>query len=612
MRRFLIAFISLAAFAASALLLPPASQAQTNIPRLDYRERTLANGLKIYSVEDHSSPTVAIQVWYHVGSKDDPPGRSGFAHLFEHLMFKSTKHMKSEMLDRLTEDVGGVNNAFTADDVTVYYETVPSNYLETLLWAEADRLATLNVDDPNWRCCINLYIAVSGLKFDGSSTIYGHKTLFMQQSHPNFKSERAVVQEEFRQSVLAPPYGKLDYLLTSQKSYVTHPYKRPTIGSIEDLDAATLADVRLFHDTFYRPSNATLIVAGDFDRNQLDAWVNKYFTGIQNPNTTLPRVTIKEPARTALHRYTEYGANVPLPAVEFTYLIPPKADADIYALRVAQSILAGGESSRLYRSLVYEQQLAQSAEGSADLREDAGLFVFKTTLASGKKPDDAERAMLAEISRMQNEPVTLAELNKAKNQLVTTQLRERETNNGKALALGDAVVIQGNANRVNTDINQLQSVTAADVQRVMRKYFTEANRVVINYLSETERTAQNDSDNPTPTNNRVPDTVGNPAQTPQQRKPIVINAGVLNGKAKDKPIPTYPDEAKKAGIYGTVAVKILVDEQGNVVAARAISGPPSLRKAAEEGALHTKFSPTLLAGKPVKVSGTISFNFKPK
>jgi zinc protease len=180
MRRFLIAFISLAAVAASGVLLPPISRAQTNVPRLDYHERTLANGLKIYSVEDHSSPTVAIQMWYHVGSKDDPQGRSGFAHLFEHLMFKSTKHMKSEMLDRLTEDVGGVNNAFTTDDVTVYYETVPSNYLETLIWAEADRLSSLNVDDPN------------------------------------FKSERAVVQEEFRQSVLAPPYGKLDYLLTSQ------------------------------------------------------------------------------------------------------------------------------------------------------------------------------------------------------------------------------------------------------------------------------------------------------------------------------------------------------------------------------------------------------------
>lgn len=571
MRRFLIAFISLAAVAASALLLPPASHAQANIPRLDYRERTLANGLKIYSVEDHSSPTVAIQVWYHVGSKDDPPGRSGFAHLFEHLMFKSTKHMKSEMLDRLTEDVGGVNNAFTADDVTVYYETVPSNYLETLLWAEADRLSSLNVDDPN------------------------------------FKSERAVVQEEFRQSVLAPPYGKLDYLLTSQKSYVTHPYKRPTIGSIEDLDAATLADVRLFHDTFYRPSNATLIVAGDFDRNQLDAWVNKYFTGIQNPNTTLPRVTIKEPARTALHRYTEYGANVPLPAVEFTYLIPPKADADIYALRVAQSILAGGESSRLYRSLVYEQQLAQSAEGSADLREDAGLFVFKTTLASGKKPDDAERAMLAEISRMQNEPVTLAELNKAKNQLVTTQLRERETNNGKALALGDAVVIQGNANRVNTDINQLQSVTAADVQRVMRKYFTDTNRVVINYLPEAMKTAENGANSSLQTANEETNGQLRTSQSIDDSK--VVRGGVLNGRLISRPVLKYPKAARKARITGNVTVQIIVDEQGKVIRSAAISGPEELRPAAETAAKEAQFSPTLLGGAPVKVSGTITFNF---
>ncbi len=571
MRRFLIAFISLAAFAASAVLLPPISRAQTNVPRLDYRERTLANGLKIYSIEDHSSPTVAIQVWYHVGSKDDPQGRSGFAHLFEHLMFKSTKHMKSEMLDRLTEDVGGVNNAFTADDVTVYYETVPSNYLETLIWAEADRLAALNVDDPN------------------------------------FKSERAVVQEEFRQSVLAPPYGKLDYLLTSQKSYTTHPYKRPTIGSIEDLDAATLSDVRLFHDTFYRPSNATLIVAGDFDRNQLDAWVNKYFTGIQNPNASLPRVTIKEPSRTAMHRYTEYGANVPLPAVEFTYLIPPKADADIYALRVAQAVLASGESSRLYRSLVYEQQLAQSAEGSADLREDTGLFVFKTTLASGKKPDDGERAMLAEISRMQNEPVTIAELNKAKNQLVTAQLRERETNNGKALALGDAVVIQGNANRVNTDINQLQSVTATDIQRVMRKYFTEANRVVINYLPEAMKTAENGANSSLQTASEETNGQLRTSQSIDDSK--VVRGGVLNGRLISRPVLKYPKAARKARITGNVTVQIIVDEQGKVVRSTAISGPEELRPAAETAAKEARFSPTLLGGAPVKVSGTITFNF---
>src|SRR5687768_2710624 len=177
--------------------------AQTRMPQLVFKDRTLPNGLRVLSAADRSSPTVAIQVWYHVGSKDDPQSRSGFAHLFEHIMFKSTKNMKSEMMDRLTEDVGGFNNAFTNDDVTVYFEVVPSNYLETLLWAEADRLSGLTVDEPN------------------------------------FKSERSVVQEEFRQSYLAPPYGMLDYLI-EQQSFTKHPYKRPTIGSIEDLDAASL------------------------------------------------------------------------------------------------------------------------------------------------------------------------------------------------------------------------------------------------------------------------------------------------------------------------------------------------------------------------------------
>src|SRR5919112_6544622 len=187
--------------------------AQTRMPQLKYTDRTLPNGMRVLSAPDSSSPTVAIQVWYHVGSKDDPQNRSGFAHLFEHIMFKSTKNMKSEMMDRLTEDVGGYNNAFTADDVTVYYEVVPSNYLETLLWAEAERMGSLNVDDAN------------------------------------FKSERDVVKEEFRSRVLAPPYGRLFYLM-DQKSFVKHPYKRPGIGSIEELDAATLPDVQNFHSTF--------------------------------------------------------------------------------------------------------------------------------------------------------------------------------------------------------------------------------------------------------------------------------------------------------------------------------------------------------------------------
>lgn len=447
-RRFLLTLIGFPIIA----LLAIGARAQTKLPRMVYRERTLANGMRVLSVVDKSSPTVAINVWYHVGSKDDPDQRSGFAHLFEHIMFKSTKNMKAEMMDRLTEDVGGNNNAFTEDDVTVYFEIVPSNYLETLLWAEADRLSGLTVDDES------------------------------------FHSERDVVKEEYRTSVLAPPYGKFFYMI-QQKSFTIHPYKRPTIGSIEDLDAATTENVKKFHDTYYRPDNATLLVVGDFDPKQLDAWVDKYFATIPKPNLPLPRVQTKEPERTGEKRFTEYGANVPLPGVAITYLIPSQKSADAPALTMADIILSQGRSSRLYQSLIYQQQVAQSANANADLKEDLGLFELTAIVAAGKKPEEAESSLQAEIKKLQDAPVSNAELEKAKTQIITGQLRQRETNNGKANALGQAAVLLGDPNRVNTELEELQAVTAADVQRVAKKYFTDQNRYVFFYLPESMRPA---------------------------------------------------------------------------------------------------------------------------
>ncbi len=451
--KILVVTLALLVFSGSLLT---GAQAQVAMPRLDFRDRKLANGLRVISLEDHSSPTVAIQVWYKVGSKDDPEGRSGFAHLFEHMMFKSTRNMKDEMMDRLTEDVGGFNNASTWDDYTNYYEVVPSNYLETLLWAEADRMASLTVDEKN------------------------------------FTSERAVVQEEFRSRILAPPYGRLFYAI-EKRSFTTHPYRRPGIGSLEELDAATIDDVKAFFKTFYRPDNATLIVVGDFDAKQLDGWVDKYFGRVPKPDQALPRVTVKEPARTAEQRFTETGPNVPLPAVAITYLAPPVASDDSYALRVAESILGNGESSRLYQSLVYKQQVAAEAFAQADLREDAGLFVFGAILASEKLPAEAERALLAELKRVQDEPVSQAELDKAKSQLLTNIIRERETSNGKAIALGRAAVLLGEAQSVNTEVAKLQSVSAADVQRVMKKYFSDKNRVVITYQAEAAKEKPSDA-----------------------------------------------------------------------------------------------------------------------
>jgi zinc protease len=429
------------------VLLIAASAAAASFPPINYRHRTLANGLEVYSIEDHATPTVAINVWYRVGSKNDPEGRSGFAHLFEHIMFKATAHMKSEMLDRLTEDVGGMNNAYTHPDRTVYYEVVPSNYLQTLLWAEGERMGSLTVDEAN------------------------------------FKSERDVVKEEYRFRILAPSYGRFNYAITKD-SYAAHPYKRPGIGSIEELDASTLADVQAFHSTYYRPDNAVLIVAGDLDPKQFDTWVDRYLGAVPKPSTEIPRVTVKEPARTEEKHFAEHGANVPLPAVGLTWLIPEAQSDDTEPLEIASTILSDGDSSRLYQSLVYKKQLAQSANANADTREETGLFTVTAVMASGKKPEDGIAALREEITALAAKPVMTAELDKAKNLIITGALRERETNDGKAGALGEAVTQYHDASYVNRGLERLQAVTAADVQRVVKKYLIDAKAVVITYTSE--------------------------------------------------------------------------------------------------------------------------------
>jgi len=421
--------------------------ATVSITPIQYHHRTLSNGLQMYTVEDHSAPTVAIQVWYHVGSKDDPPGRSGFAHLFEHMMFKSTAHMKSEMMDRLTEDVGGYNNASTADDVTWYYEEVPSNYLQTLLWAEADRMGSLNVDEAN------------------------------------FNSEREVVKEEFRTSVLGNPYGLFYYDITKD-SFTTHPYRRPTIGSIEDLDASTLADVQKFHATYYRPDNATLVVAGDFDPKQLDAWVDRYLGAVPKPDSPIPHISVKEPPREEAKKITETGPNVPLPAVALTWLGPAASSADRYALDVAAAILAQGESSQLYQSLIYRQQIAQDVSADDDLREDLGLNVITATVASEKSPDVVIKAIESELKNLEEKPVSAAELAKAKNQLITDRLRRRETNDGKAFSIAYAATVLHDASEVNNGFRKLQAVTAADVKRVVDKYIKNQKSLTITYVSK--------------------------------------------------------------------------------------------------------------------------------
>jgi zinc protease len=427
----------------------PAAKTVT-VPAMTFKHFTLPNGLEVYSVEDHATPIVAVQVWYHVGSKDDPQGRSGFAHLFEHMMFKGNEHLTPDAFDNLTENIGGENNAYTADDVTVYHETVPSNYLNPILWAEAERMSALALNEAN------------------------------------FTSERDVVKEEYRQRIRANPYGEF-YLDIEKKSFAVHPYKRPGIGSIEDLDASKLPEVKAFHSTFYRPDNATLILVGDFKPEELEGWVKKYFGAIAKPSQKIPRVTVKEPARKADKRETSYSPRAPLPAIAVTYLGPSIRSEDSSALSLVGEILAGGESSRLYQTMVYEQQVAQSVSCDTDMREDLGLIAFRLVLASGKPIAEAEKSLNAEIEKVLKDGVTQAELDKAKNRFLTGKLMERETFNGKASALGHAVVVYGDATRVNTDLAKLQAVTVAQIKEVMNKYLTGKKKVVIEYLPEAMR-----------------------------------------------------------------------------------------------------------------------------
>jgi len=428
------------------------AKSAVSVPPLKFQHETLPNGLEVYSVEDHSSPTVAVQVWYHVGSKDDPDKRSGFAHLFEHMMFKGNEHLTPDAFQNLTENIGGENNAFTAEDMTVYHEVVPSNYLNPILWAEAERMSSLAVNEKN------------------------------------FNSERDVVKEEYRQRILANPFGEFS-LDSIGNSYAVHPYKRPGIGSIADLDASKLPEVRAFHSTFYRPDNATLVVVGDFQPDELRAWVQKYFGAIKKPSEKIPRVTLQEPPRKEDKQIVKYSPKVPLPAVAVTYLGPSIRSDDAPALALAAEILSGGESSRLYQSLVYEQQIAQQASFSPDLHEDIGLLTVQLILASGKKPVDAEKALGAQLDKILKEDVTPEELAKAKNRFLTGQLIQRETNNGKASDLGGAAVLYGDPNRVNTDLAKLQAVTAAQIKEVLNRYVSGKKRVVIEYLPEALKSA---------------------------------------------------------------------------------------------------------------------------
>jgi zinc protease len=442
--------LSAVAVAAGACAIAVAAlDAAVRPPKLQYEISTLPNGLTVVLEEDHSVPIVHLNLTYHVGSKNERPGRTGFAHLFEHLMFKGSKNVEAEAHTSMIASIGGQANAFTTEDETTFWETFPSQFLPMALWLEADRMATLRI------------------------------------TSETFVSEREVVKEERRLRVDNQPYGRLNEIIYDQ-AFTTHPYKHVPIGSMVDLDAATVDDVRDFYQTFYVPENATLTIVGDLDSTQALQLVSQYLGRVPKAARPVPRDIPKEPPQPAERRVT-LTEPWPLPAVVVAYHITYDGNPDSYPLHIAGKVLSDGQSSRIYKKLVYEQQIAVAAFGGPNLIEDPNLFYAVAIVQPGRTPDQVIAALIAEFDRLKNDPITDRELQRTKNQFARDYILNRESDQEKARVLSHAVVIHHDIKTADGEFDIFQSLTAADVQRVAKTYFTANNRTVLTLLPEAQR-----------------------------------------------------------------------------------------------------------------------------
>ncbi len=428
----------------SVVAIHPGATAATRPPKFNYTMTTLPNGLKVVFLEDHSTPIVHAEIWYHVGSKNEKAGRTGFAHLFEHMMFKGSKNVEPEGHPSWISSIGGQSNAFTTEDATVFWQTTPAQYLPLVLWLEADRMASLRIDDAA------------------------------------FKTEREVVKEERRMRIDNQPYGRLNEIIYDA-AFTVHPYKHPTIGSMKDLEAASIDDVRDFFRTYYVPENATLVLVGDFDTKEATSLVAQYLGRVAKAKQPVPRDIPQEPAQTKERRMT-VEENWPLPAVVVAHHITFDGNPDSYPLHIASKVLSDGQSSRIYRKLVYEKQLALAAFGGGNIIEDPNLFYAVAIVQPGKTTGETINALIAELDRLRNEPISAGELQQAKNQFARDYIFSRESNKDKAQQLGHAAVIHNDVKTADGEFDIFMNMTADDVQRVARKYFTAENRLVMTIM----------------------------------------------------------------------------------------------------------------------------------
>jgi zinc protease len=442
--------VALCALAGAALAQTPkpatakAASASISIP---FEKYALPNGLTVVLAPDHAVPTVTVNIIYHVGSKNEQAGRTGFAHLFEHTMFTGSVHVPYGMQDRLTEGVGGANNAFTTNDVTNYYDyNLPSNYLEDALWLEADRLG--------W-----LLPALDSTKYN---------------------AQRDIVKNERRQSYDNQPYGRAAEIIGTAMYPSSNPYSWPVIGSMTDLSAATLEDVKNFFRTYYVPNNAALIVTGDFDPAQAKAWITKYFTEVPRGKPVVrPKVSS---VTMAAEKRLYYEDRVQIPRLYVSWPVIGAKNDDTYALDVLADILTGSRTARLTKDLVYDKQWAASVTSSNNTNEDAGEFQITVNPRPGHTLTELEAETDTVLARFRREGPTADEMTRAKAGLQLSFVAGLESNTGKAqrLAFGQAYFDNPN-HAFSVEYAKYQGVTAADIKRVANKYLT-PGRVVLSVV----------------------------------------------------------------------------------------------------------------------------------
>jgi zinc protease len=424
---------------------PTASTTNRGQISIPFERYQLANGLTVILSPDHAVPTVAIDVMYHVGSKNEVPGRTGFAHLFEHVMFTGSGHVPYGLHDKLTEGVGGFNNGSTNNDVTTYYEIVPSNYLESAIWMESDRM---------------------GFLLDALDLT-------------KLNAQRDIVKNERRQRIDNQPYGRTSEIIDSATYPKGHPYSWPVIGSMKDLSAASVEDVKDFFRVYYAPNNATLTIAGDFDPAQAKTWVQKYFADIARGKPivrpTVRLVTLAGEKRMVLED------RVQVPRVTISWPTVGATHADDHVLDVLASVLAGSRTSRLQKELVYDRQWAASVGAGQATSENAGEFRITLTPRPGHSLTELELATDSIIQRLQRDGPTADEVARAKAGIELAFVSGLESNLNKALTLAQGSVFHNDPGYYRKQYSEAESVTAGDVKRVANRYLTKG-RVVLSVV----------------------------------------------------------------------------------------------------------------------------------